>query len=54
MTPDQIKQLRLEMKLTQKQFAEIFFVHTHTVSKWERGIKMPGKLIIKTMKAMQT
>ena len=37
LNPDQIKELRLRLKMTQDQFADEIGVHTMTVSRWERG-----------------
>ncbi len=36
MSPSQIGQLRKRLKLSQRQFAQLFGVHPMTVSKWER------------------
>lgn len=35
MTPQQIQQVRKELKLTQAQFAALLGVHAITVSRWE-------------------
>jgi transcriptional regulator with XRE-family HTH domain len=36
-----IKEIRLENKLTQKDFAELFFVSQDTISLWENGKSYP-------------
>ena len=36
-----IKEIRLENKLTQKDFGELFFVSQDTVSLWENGKSCP-------------
>lgn len=41
MTPEEIKDIRSSLDLTQVQFADLLGVHPITVSKWERGILTP-------------
>ncbi len=36
-----LKQLRKEKGLTQEQFAELFYISSRTVSRWETGSNMP-------------
>ena len=36
-----IKKIRVEEKMTQKEFADLFHVTYQAVSKWERGVNMP-------------
>jgi HTH-type transcriptional regulator/antitoxin MqsA len=38
MTPDQIRQARKRLGLTQSKFAEVLGVHPVTVRKWEAGM----------------
>lgn len=40
-TPDQVKQVRKQLGLTQAQLAQLLGVHALTVSKWERGVGSP-------------
>jgi len=37
MTPEDIKVLRKEMEITQREFAELVGVSVHAVRKWEQG-----------------
>ena len=43
-TADQIRTLRLSLRLTQKEFAARLGVSTGTVSSWEQGRCEPGTL----------
>ena len=43
-TADQIRSLRLSLRLTQKEFAARLGVSTGTVSSWEQGRCEPGTL----------
>ena len=38
---EKLKELRSESELTQVELAEIFSVHSMTISRWERGIAFP-------------
>ena len=40
-TAEKIKQLRLDLDLTQIQFGQLFGVHRMTVYNWERGVRLP-------------
>ena len=42
MTPAEIRSLRTALRMTQAQFAQLFGVHSLTVSKWERGLLAPS------------
>lgn len=42
MFKDNLKQLRIEMKLTQKQLAEKLNVSFKTISHWENGYSEPS------------
>lgn len=44
-----IKEIRKKNNLTQKQLAEKYNVTYQAVSKWENGLNMPDKLLIKQM-----
>lgn len=41
MTANSIKTLRIKLKLTQAQFAQLLGVHAITVSRWESGLAKP-------------
>ena len=44
-----IKKIRVEEKMTQKEFADLFHVTYQAVSKWERGANMPDINILKSI-----
>ena len=37
MTPDELREARLALGLTQQQLADALFVHITTVARWETG-----------------
>lgn len=47
-----IKELRLQTKFTQKQFAEMFNVPLSTLKDWEQGRRHPPVYVIKMMKTI--
>ena len=44
MTGLEIKELRMELKMTQQQLADSLGVHRVTVAEWERNHKRPSNL----------
>ena len=40
-TPDIVKDLRIKLGLTQKEFAERIGVHAITIIRWEKGVSTP-------------
>lgn len=57
MTPERIAQIRHELGLSQRQFAELVGVHMMTVSKWERGINpisAPTARLIEMIRAIRS
>lgn len=42
MTPTEIRKLRLDLDLSQVEFAQLFGAHFMTVSKWELGKSAPS------------
>jgi len=52
MTPQEIKNLRSELKLTQQELAYILKTTPVTVSRWERGESKPSKIFISEMKKL--
>lgn len=50
MTPKQIKELRLSLMLTQKEFGELFGVSRMTVYAWETGRYTPSFRVQRLMK----
>ncbi len=42
MEPEEIKELRKDLDISQSEFASLFDVHPMTVSKWERGVLEPS------------
>lgn len=54
MTPRKIKALRLEMKMTQTQFAEFLGVTFVTVNRWENGKAKPSPLAARAIEQTYT
>ena len=52
MNPQEIKDLRLEKKLTQEAFGEIFGVSKAAVSRWENGVDSPSGSAMKMLKRL--
>src|ERR1039458_572729 len=52
MEPDQIKQIRRQLKLSQKAFASALGVSFATVNRWENGKAKPQSDRIQRMKAL--
>jgi transcriptional regulator with XRE-family HTH domain len=46
MTPEQLKDIRIRLGLTQEQMSRIMFTHAMTVSRWERGTITPPPLVM--------
>lgn len=42
MTPQEIKEIRKSLGMTQAQFCNLMQVAPMTISKWERGLLFPG------------
>ena len=53
MTPKQIKELRLSLMLTQKEFGELFGVGRMSVYAWETGRYQPSFKVQRLMKSME-
>jgi putative transcriptional regulator len=51
--PDEIKALRLKMKLSQEAFAGELETTMSTVNRWERGHAKPTKRFITLMRQMR-
>ncbi len=47
MIPDEIKAIRLSLRLTQREFATRLKVESITVLRWERGYTKPCKKMVK-------
>lgn len=43
LSPAQIKEIRIKLGLTQKEFEELIGVTSPTVSRWETGVMLPSK-----------
>jgi DNA-binding transcriptional regulator YiaG len=48
-TPEQVKELRLRLGKTQKEFAEMLGVHVVTIIRWEKGNFNPSKMALKLL-----
>lgn len=52
MTPDDFKDIRLRMGLTQREIGDALDVSKHTVRKWEkgeRGIRKPMQKLVRNL-----
>lgn len=52
MSPEEIKQLRERLKLTQPELAYKLQIAPMTVSRWERGVSDPSKVFVTQMLKM--
>ena len=53
MKPEQIKALRKELGLTQKEFAEKLDVSDRIIRAWESGDKSPGRRSLKDLNRLK-
>lgn len=51
-TPQKIRELREALKHTQLSFAVLLGVDCGTISRWERGIRMPHKSMIDKLEGL--
>lgn len=52
MTPKEIKKIRLSLGMTQAKFATALGATIATISRWENGKAVPGRLYIKEIHAL--
>lgn len=50
MTPEEIKQMRLKLALSQEGLARLLDISYHTINRWETGRFKPSKLAINRIK----
>lgn len=48
-TAEEVKELRLRLGKTQKEFGEMLGVHVVTIIRWEQGKFNPSKMAIKLL-----
>ena len=53
MTPQEVKQLRESLGLTQLEFANKLETTPVTVCKWEKDVCKPSKLFVREMKKLE-
>lgn len=53
MTPQEIKELRVSLGITQKKLAELMNVTVSTVSFWETGRRNPGGTAIRLLEVLK-
>lgn len=41
-TPARIRSIRMQLNVSQPVFAELLYVNTNTVAKWEQGLRKPS------------
>ena len=51
--PQKVKNLRIRLGKTQKEFAEMLDVHVVTVIRWEKGNFNPSKMALKVLDAFE-
>jgi DNA-binding transcriptional regulator YiaG len=49
MTPEQIKEVRQKLDLTQKKFADLIGCPLKTLKNWEQGRRKPGVMAVKVI-----
>ena len=54
MTPEDVKNLRVELDCTAKELAAVLGVEQETILAWERGELFPTKRFVTKMKALQS
>ena len=52
MTPEQIRELRKALQLTQQQLAEKIGAQQHTVARWEAGLHEPKGAYAKALREL--
>ena len=50
MTKEEIKKLRLDKKMSRKQFGEMLGVEARTVEAWEQGLRNPSLSVLILLK----
>jgi DNA-binding transcriptional regulator YiaG len=53
MKGDEIKKMRLALKLSQEALAQRLGVSFKTVNSWERGVNRPSPLAVEKIKSLQ-
>lgn len=53
-TPDEIKAIREEARVSQTVFAHYLNVRKNIISEWERGVKKPSGAALKLLSLVQT
>jgi DNA-binding transcriptional regulator YiaG len=52
MSPEDIKEVRRSLKMTQSQFGDELGMASGTIAAWERGVRRPGKAVERLIAAM--
>lgn len=52
-TPEIVKDLRIKLGLTQKEFAERVGVHAITIIRWEKGVSTPHPVWIEKIRDLE-
>ena len=53
MTPDEIKELRKKMDMSQEKFAHILGTTVGTINRWELGKFKPSKIYLRELKQLE-
>lgn len=53
MTPEKIKEIRINMAVSQEKFAALLGTTAGTVNRWERGKVNPSRMSVKELKILE-
>ncbi len=53
MTPEEIKEIRDKLGITQERFANLLGTTVVTVNRWENGQNVPSRLYIRELKELR-
>ena len=53
MTPEEVKEIRRSLGVTQEKFAQLLGTTVATVNRWENGRNTPSRLSIKEIKQLE-
>jgi len=53
MTSNEIKKLRLALKMTQAKFSNVLGCTITTLSRWENGVVNPSRLYVKELRIIE-
>jgi len=54
MTPQEIKEIRTRLGISQEDFARLLGISLQSIGRWERGKAKPSRLAVKRLKEIAT